>query len=113
MELKENSQKDRILRMLQEKYPNYHPIVALADIAMATDDKGLNTADIRTQADCHKTILKYVEPELKSIEVKGKMKNDFGTLRVVLAEDSDDDSEPDGSSIEGEGMDQVPEQDMV
>lgn len=104
MDLKENSQKDRILKMLQDKYPNYHPIVALADIAMAEDEGGEKTADIRTQADCHKTILKYVEPELKSIEVKGKMKNDFGTLRVVLAEGDDDteEPEPDGSGIEGE-----------
>jgi hypothetical protein len=59
------SRRDVLLGMLQSEYPNYHPLVSIARIAHHQD------ADLKTQLECHKTIAKYVEPELKSIEVKG------------------------------------------
>jgi hypothetical protein len=55
-----------VLELIREKYPNYHPIVAIADIAHSSDDD----VDSRLKYDCHKTIAKYVEPELKAIELK-------------------------------------------
>lgn len=62
--------------MLQKSYPNYHPVMAMAKLAHATQDE-------RVELDCHKSIAKYVEPELKSMEVKGSIKHDHGVLRVI------------------------------
>jgi len=38
---------------------------------------------MRLQFECHKTIVKYIEPELKSVEVKSDVKEDK-TVRVSL-----------------------------
>lgn len=63
----ELSRRDHLLGMLQKEYPNYHPLVSIARIAHD------QAADLKLQFECHKTIAKYVEPELKSIEVKGEI----------------------------------------
>lgn len=80
------TQRERILEMLQGKFPEYHPLMALAE--MAHDAQ----IEPRVRADCHKSIAKYVEPELKSVEVKGDVKSDLGVLRVILHGDDDDGS---------------------
>lgn len=69
-----------LLKMLHERYPNYHPLIAMAELAHneKTED-GI-------RFNCHKEIAKYVEPQLKSVEVKGRVKSDFGVLRVVAAD---------------------------
>lgn len=59
-----------LVTMIQSEFPNYHPLLSIARIAHHPD------ADLRLQYDCHKTIAKYVEPELKSIEVKGEIKQE-------------------------------------
>ena len=79
--------KATILNMLQEKHPGYHPLISLAEIALNDD------TPIKTQVDCHKTIVKYVESELKSVEVKADVNTDFGTLRVIIDSDDEDDLE--------------------
>lgn len=53
--------------MIQKEFPAYHPLISIARIAHHGD------ADLKLQFECHKTIAKYVEPELKSIEVKGEI----------------------------------------
>lgn len=63
----ESSRRDLLLGMLQKEYPNYHPLVSIARIAHHGD------ADLKLQFECHKTIAKYVEPELKTVEVKGEI----------------------------------------
>lgn len=63
----ELSRRDVLLGMLQREYPNYHPLISIARIAHHGD------ADLKLQFECHKTIAKYVEPELKSIEVRGEI----------------------------------------
>lgn len=63
----EPTRRDALLGMLQKEYPNYHPLISIARIAHHGD------ADLKLQFECHKTIAKYVEPELKSIEVKGEI----------------------------------------
>lgn len=63
----EKPRRELLLGMLQKEYPSYHPLVSIARIAH--DD----SADLKLQFECHKTIAKYVEPELKSIEVKGEI----------------------------------------
>ena len=52
-----------VLSMIRAEYPAYHPLVSIAKIAHTTDDQKL-------EFECHKVIAKYVEPELKSLEVK-------------------------------------------
>lgn len=59
--------RDILLGMIQKEYPNYHPLVSIARIAHHGD------APLDLQFKCHQTIAKYVEPELKSLEVKGEI----------------------------------------
>lgn len=63
----DQSRRDMLLGMVQKEFPSYHPLIAIARIAHHGD------ADLKLQFECHKTIAKYVEPELKSIEVKGEI----------------------------------------
>lgn len=63
----EPTRRDALLGMLQKEFPNYHPLISIARIAHHGD------ADLKLQFECHKTIAKYVEPELKSLEVKGEI----------------------------------------
>lgn len=53
-----------LLDLIRREFPAYHPLLSIARIAHSTG------ADLKLQFECHKTIAKYVEPELKSIEVK-------------------------------------------
>ncbi len=57
-----------ILEEIRRHYPGYHPLVSIAHLAHNCDDD-------RLKYDCHKTIAKYVEPELKSLEVRGVFDN--------------------------------------
>lgn len=56
-----------LLDLIRREYPAYHPLLSIARIAHHID------ADLKLQFECHKTIAKYIEPELKSIEVKGNL----------------------------------------
>lgn len=80
------SQKDRLLDMIQEAHPGYHPVLSLAEIANDTEN------DVRVRLDANKTILPYVEAQLKSIEIKGDGNSEFGILRVILEEDNIDEN---------------------
>lgn len=53
--------------LIQKEFPNYHPLVSIARIAHDED------ADLKLQFECHKVIAKYIEPELKSVEVKAEV----------------------------------------
>lgn len=80
------SYKSPVLSVIQEIYPGYHPLVAIAQIAHSMD----RDVDARLRFDCHKTIAKYVEPELKSLEIKGQIEE---TRQVRVSLFSDDDIE--------------------
>jgi hypothetical protein len=56
----------RILNMLQEVEPGYHPLVSILKIARSPEAR----EDLRLQMDCHSKIAKYVEAERRSIDVK-------------------------------------------
>lgn len=60
-----NKQKAGLLAMLAERWPDYHPVVAMADIA---NDAGLDL-DLRFQA--HKEVAQYIEPKRKAVEHSG------------------------------------------
>lgn len=74
---KPNVDKREMVAMLAEKYPDYHPILALAELAHTTtiiDKDGVKTSepDTNMQFQCHKEIAKYITPQLKAIEITGK-----------------------------------------
>lgn len=69
-------QSSPILSMIHQEYPEYHPLLSIARLAHTTDDEKL-------EFDCHKTIAKYVEPELKSLELKAP-KDEHRRVRVTL-----------------------------
>jgi hypothetical protein len=75
--MSETQTNNRLLEMLQDKTPNYHPLIAMLD--MASDDK----MEDQIVFNCHKEIARYIEPQLKAVEHRGSVKADFGTLRIV------------------------------
>ena len=62
-----NKNKQALIKLLQARYPGYHPVMEMADIA---NDKE-NPVELR--ANMHKEIAMYVEPKRKSIEVSGEL----------------------------------------
>ena len=70
-----NKSTKAIAEMLADKYPHYHPIIALAEIA---NDK---KQDIAIRLHANKEVAKYICPQLKSIESKQEKENI--TIRVV------------------------------
>lgn len=58
-----NSNKQHLLRLLQETYPGYHPVIEMAKIAHD------ETADQALRASMHKEVAQYVTPKLKAMEV--------------------------------------------
>ena len=71
-----------VLKAIQAFYPDYHPLISIAHIAHDT------SSDPRLKYDCHKTIAKYVEPELKSLEVRGTIE-DARRVSVSLFDDAE------------------------
>lgn len=94
-----------LLGMIQKEFPSYHPLTSIARIAHHGD------ADLKLQFECHRTIAKYVEPELKSIEVKGEITGRH-KVSVSLFEPQGAEFSPveEGlkPAIEGEGVRQLP-----
>lgn len=62
--------------MIRQKHPDYHPAMALADLAHASDDEEI-------QFKCHSTLLKVIEPELKAMQIEQNIR-DTRTIRVTL-----------------------------
>ena len=78
----------RLLEMVQTEHPGYHPILAIANMVHKPEVR----EDFKLALDCHKTILRYVEPEVKAMEVSGNLKHDHGVLKVSLLNEEDDDA---------------------
>lgn len=55
-----NKDKQELIDMIQEKYPDYHPLLALAELAQDKDKV------IRLNAS--KEVAKYIVPQLKSVD---------------------------------------------
>lgn len=72
----------RVLTAIRSFYPDYHPLVSIAHIAHSVE------SDPRLKFDCHRVIAKYVEPELKSLEVKGSI---IETRRISVSLFDEDD----------------------
>ena len=85
MSVSNDEHKNRLLNMVQKKYPNYHPVIAMVKLAHTSQDENI-------QLSCHKAVARYVEPELKSLEVKGHVKHDHGVLRVIASSEKINDT---------------------
>ena len=59
-----NKKSQAVGELIAQKYPTYHPILSLVEIAQDTN----NEVSLRLQA--NKEVAKYVCPQLKSIEIK-------------------------------------------
>ena len=59
-----NKKSQAVGELIAQKYPTYHPILSLVEIAQDTS----NEVSLRLQA--NKEVAKYVCPQLKSIEIK-------------------------------------------
>lgn len=89
-------QGERVLELLRETYPGYHPLIGVAKIAHTTDDP-------RLEFDCHKTLSRYVESELKAVEVS-QAPPDSGLLKVVFEGEFEELPQNDGApALEDKG----------
>jgi len=66
-----NKNKQALLKILQDKYPDYHPVLELAGIANDEDN------DVSIRLNAHKEVAQYIVPKLKAIELSGKDGKDF------------------------------------
>jgi len=64
-----NKNKQALIKMLQLKYPDYHPIMEMAEIANDED------MDVNLRFNANKEIAQYVVPKLKAVEVKGDVEH--------------------------------------
>lgn len=77
-------QTPRILKMLRDHTGDqtYHPLSAL--LSLASDER----AGIGDKITIHKSIAKYIEPELRQIEYAGAKEKPPVTMRIILDEES-------------------------
>ncbi len=60
-----NKNKQALLKMLELRYPDYHPVCELVDIAMDMEN------DVSTRLQANKEVAGYIVPKLKAIELTG------------------------------------------
>jgi hypothetical protein len=60
-----NKDKAHFLSLIADRWPDYHPVVAMAGIA---HDESL---DIELRFAAHKEVAQYVAPKLKAVELTG------------------------------------------
>ncbi|MEW8074140.1 MAG: hypothetical protein AB2826_27410 [Candidatus Thiodiazotropha sp.] len=58
-----NKDKQELIDALKEKWPDYHPVIAMAEIAH--NEK--SSSELKFQA--HKEIAQYIEPKRKAVEL--------------------------------------------
>lgn len=70
-----NRERRELLELLQEKYPGYDPVIAMAEIAHTTENETL-----RFQA--HREVAKYTRPRLKTVNVV--LESDAANCPVII-----------------------------
>lgn len=65
-----NKPKQALLETIQAKYPDYHPVIAMAEIANDPNKPD----DMRFMA--HKEIAQYIEPKRKAVEMDANIGGD-------------------------------------
>ena len=72
-----NKDKQELIDMIQDKYPDYHPLLAMAKIAntdikrcVGVDEDGaaIMVTDENIKLQASKEVCKYIVPQLKSID---------------------------------------------
>lgn len=81
----------RILDMLNQVEPDYHPLVSI--LKVAKEDK----SDARLRFDCHREIAKYVEAQRRSVDVKSGDGSELVSLSITI-----DGVNPDKDIMEGD-----------
>ena len=85
-----NKDKQQLIDMIQAEYPDYHPLLAMAEIAntdimryVGVDEDGaaVMVIDHNIKLQASKEVCKYIVPQLKAIEHTGK---DGGAIEVQL-----------------------------
>lgn len=72
-----NADKKELLEMIAERYPDYHPVMAMVELANNPE------VELLLKFHANKEVAKYVCPQLKSIELQNKEAMKF---RVRLIE---------------------------
>ena len=74
-----NKNKQALIKLLEKKYPGYHPVYELVDIALDME----NEVNIRLQA--NKEVANYIVPKLKAIELTGLDGKDLlpATIQII------------------------------
>lgn len=66
-----------LIDVLQDKYgKEFHPALLLAEVVQD------ESKDIRLRVDCAKTLMPYIAPSLKAVQVRGHISHDTGLLRI-------------------------------
>ncbi|MCU7801428.1 MAG: hypothetical protein KZQ70_15185 [gamma proteobacterium symbiont of Lucinoma myriamae] len=68
-----NKNKDRLLRLIKDEYPDFDPIL---DLVRISNDSETSTAD---KIKCDVAISKYVYPQLKAVEHKIETESEIPT----------------------------------
>lgn len=69
-----NIDRSKIFEDLQNKYPDFNPLISLADIAKKTKNESIKVL-------CYSTIARYILPQLKAVEVD--LNTDDNTIHVI------------------------------
>lgn len=77
-----NRPKRRLIQILEEQFPGWHPVTQLA--AIANDESN----DLRTRMDAAKEVAQYVTPKLKAVEIQGSTETSLSELLRQLQDAS-------------------------
>lgn len=80
----------RILDMLHQVEPDYHPLVSI--LKVAKEDK----SDARLRFDCHREIAKYVEAQRRSVDIKSGDGSELVSIDITI----------DGTTLEKDVMEE-------
>ena len=91
---------DQLLKMIQDKYVGYHPILHAADIAHDSD------APLNITMDAIKVMLKYTTPEVKSIDISARLSGGLDRLEMMAfgLDDLEDEDEREAGVIVEESL---------
>lgn len=56
-----NKNRAALIERLSERFPNYDPVIALAELAQNA------SVDLSVRLDCHKTLANYLYPKMRSV----------------------------------------------
>ena len=85
-----NKNRDRLLRQIQQEFPDYNGLLELLKIA---GDSETTTAE---KISCHTTVCRYIYPQLKAVEHSGSLDNEITYKPIVKRFDGSVDADGKG-----------------